>query len=374
VSILLNKTIRLFLDSIGRREEYEYYLERFRGDASNAFALLCPMDAGFDDAVSVLAFDLEFLLRLELDPVILLCGGDAERMQQKLLAGEHPFVVFPADLSNMHEGSLIAQMLDFLADCRHRSRVMVIVDPGATLNDALQKLIPVLSQRVHFIRMQGPLHDHSGNAINYLTLQGHEAADLEESDQPIVGIARTILALDPQTHISVASPLQLLQELFTVKGAGCVIRAGSVICHYTAIDQVEGDRLVKLLESSFGKTLVKRSCLERLSDLYIEEEYRGAALLEMHERAMYISKFAVDTAARGEGLAIELWQEMAREHKALYWRSKARNPINHWYEKRADGYHRLGEWKVFWRGVETESIPELIEDAVSREEDFSSLD
>ena len=50
VSFLLNKTIRLFLDSIGRREEYEYYLERFRADRPRAFAVLCPLRAGFEDA------------------------------------------------------------------------------------------------------------------------------------------------------------------------------------------------------------------------------------------------------------------------------------------------------------------------------------
>ena len=40
--ITLNKTIRLFLDSIGRRDEYEFYLNKFQSEHSACYALLCP--------------------------------------------------------------------------------------------------------------------------------------------------------------------------------------------------------------------------------------------------------------------------------------------------------------------------------------------
>jgi ribosomal protein S18 acetylase RimI-like enzyme len=371
VSIFLNKTIRLFLDSIGRREEYEYYLERFRANRPGAFALLCPMSAGFEDAVSVFAFDLEFLLRLELDPVILLCGPDADKMRQLLFAGSHPFAVLPVDVAEAKSGDPTQTILDFLENCRQRSQVAVIVDPSTPLEDALRHIVPSVSRRVHFIRVRGPLHDAQQAPLYYYHTQHADRVELADEDRDVAGLAGRLLAHAPGTHISVASPLQLLQELFTVKGAGCVVRQGSEIHHLTTRETVQEDRLIGLLESSFGRALTKRSFLDRVTDLYIEADYRGAALLEPHGDTMYLSKFAVSTEARGEGLAVELWRVVTEHHPALFWRSRVNNPINHWYDKQADGYHQQGEWKIFWRGIAADRIPDLVAFALQQEEAFA---
>src|SRR5210317_1543426 len=82
--IALNKTIRLFLDSIGRRDEYEFYLNKFQSEHTACFALLCPDPGSIEAGAEVLAFDLHFLLRLELVPAILLCGADAGKMREAL--------------------------------------------------------------------------------------------------------------------------------------------------------------------------------------------------------------------------------------------------------------------------------------------------
>lgn len=373
MSIFLNKTIRLFLDSIGRREEYEYYLERFRADRPGAFALLCPMSTGFEDAASVFAFDLEFLLRLELDPVILLCGPDAAKMRELLFAGPHPFAVLPVDLAGALVGDPTQTILDFLEDCRQRSQVAVIVDPSTTLENALPRVIPSVSRRVHFIRVRGPLHDARQEPLYYYYTQRSDGTELADVDRDIVELASQLLAHAPGAHISVASPLQLLQELFTVKGAGCVVRSGSEIQHVTEQEAIEESRLVQLLERSFGRKLEKREFLKRITDLYLESDYRGAALLEPHGDTMYLSKFAVCTEARGEGLAQELWRVVTEDHPALFWRSREGNPVNHWYDKQADGHHRHGEWKVFWRGITADSIPGLVAFALRQEEVFEAL-
>ena len=70
--MLLDKTIRLFLDSIGRREEYEFYLERFQAGNTPAFALIYPDADCVEQAADVLLFDLQFLIQLGLVPVVLL--------------------------------------------------------------------------------------------------------------------------------------------------------------------------------------------------------------------------------------------------------------------------------------------------------------
>jgi len=373
VSVLLNKTIRLFLDSIGRREEYEYYLERFRADQPGAFALLCPMSAGFEDAASVFAFDLEFLLRLELDPVILLCGPDAARMREVLFAGPHPFAILPVDITGAQVGDPTQTILDFQENCRQRSQVAAIIDPSTTLEDALPRIVPSVSRRVHFIRVRGPIHDAQQVPLYYYYTQFAGQTELAEEDRDLAELAGRLLTHAPGTHISVASPLQLLQELFTVKGAGCVIRSGSEIQHLTTREAVQEPRLVELLESSFERKLRMRGFLDRATDLYVEADYRGAALLEPHGDVMYLSKFAVCTKARGEGLAVELWRAVTQNHPALFWRSRVSNPVNHWYDKQADGHHRQGEWKVFWRGVAADRIPDLVAFALQQEDAFDPL-
>jgi len=373
VSILLNKTIRLFLDSIGRREEYEYYLERFRADRPGAFALLCPTSTGFEDAASVFAFDLEFLLRLELNPVILLCGPDAAKMRELLFAGPHPFAILPVDIAGAHVGDPTQTILDFQENCRQRSQVAVVIDPSTTLEEALPRIVPSVSRRVHFIRVRGPLHDAQQVPLYYYYTQYADQTELAEEDRDVAELAGRLLTHAPGTHISVASPLQLLQELFTVKGAGCVIRSGSEIRHVTTREDVQEPRLVELLESSFGRKLANREFLGRVTSIYIEADYRGAALLEPRDDMMYLSKFAVCTKARGEGLAVELWRVVTQNHPALFWRSRVNNPVNHWYDKQADGYHRHGEWKIFWRGVAADRIPDLVAFALQQEDAFEPL-
>jgi hypothetical protein len=370
VSILINKTIRLFLDSIGRRDEYEYYLERFRSDHSRAFALVCPVGDGFAEVASVFSFDLSFLLRLELDPVILLCGPDAIKMRNILFAGEHPFSAHLIDISGAHIKDHTADILSHLAECRKRSKIMVLVDPSTSAEEALQHIVPAVSNRIHFVRTRGPLHDKNGNRLYYYYTRNRERPVLAESDRAIAETAGYLLNQSPRTHISVASPLQLLQELFTVKGAGCVIRSGSEIHHFSNHHLVDNDRLTALLEGSFRKKLVSRDFLERITDLYIEENYNGAALLEPHGDSMYLSKFTVEKAARGEGLAVELWRRVVSQHGSVFWRSGRNNPVNHWYEKLSDGCHCTDIWKIFWRGIPIENIPEIIEFALQQTEDF----
>ena len=105
MSTLLNKTIRLFLDSIGRREEYEFYLRKFTKDLTPAFALICPVHTGFAETASVFAFDLNSLLRLELHPAILLVGEHADEMLSVLLQDSHLYSVYQWPSATIELGS-----------------------------------------------------------------------------------------------------------------------------------------------------------------------------------------------------------------------------------------------------------------------------
>ena len=360
--ITLNKTIRLFLDSIGRREEYEFYLDKFRADQAACFALLCPDLESIEAGAEVLAFDLHFLLRLELVPAILLCGKEVAKMQTAL-ATEPIFRFHPFDTGTVEE---------FIRQSHAAEKVPVLVAEKVELEEALRALLPGVAKRVHFIRAAGGLKNASGELLPHVYTHKENFQSLEplEFDFPTLG--KSILNERPGVHLSVTSPLNLLQEIFTVKGSGTLFRKGSEIKHFPRLEGVDRERLLTLLEESFGRKLTDTIFLDRVSAAYIEKGYRGAVLLEQQPAGLYLSKFAVGREARGEGVAMELWSEVSRTHDALFWRSNISNPFNTWYHNQADGHHAIGKWVVFWRGISADSISGIIEYCCGRGEDFSS--
>lgn len=358
--ITLNKTIRLFLDSVGRKDEYEFYLDKFQSEYSACFALLCPDLGSIQGGAEVLVFDLQFLLRLELVPAILLCGPEAEAMQAALK--QESIFAF----QGLGGGDASA----FIQWAQQQEKVPVLVATNEPLETALLMLLPEVSQRVHFIRAAGGLKSESGEMLPYIYTHKENFQPLEPLEFDFSALGRTLLDERPGIHFSVTSPINLLQEIFTVKGAGTLFRKGSIIHHYPLFSSVDQTRLLTLLEASFGKKLRDNGFLDNVADSYIEQAYRGAVLLEEHSAGFYLSKFAVGQEARGEGLAVELWRAVCENHEALFWRSNVSNRFNSWYSKQADGYHISGKWQIFWRGISADRISEIIAYCCARNEDF----
>jgi acetylglutamate synthase len=368
--ILLNKTIRLFLDSIGRREEYQFYLQRFHAAQNTTFAFICPERPGFEDIASVFTFDLRFLLRLELVSSILLCGADTGEMRDILFSGEHPYDEM--DLSGIVLNSrALTKIETFLKTCQAGQRIGVLTAPNRTYTEVLPFLLPAVTQRVHFIRLRGPLHDKDETELTNYYTHRPDQPELADADIFIGGLTAQLIEQSPELHVSIASPWNLLEELFTVRGAGCLVRRGSIIRHVTDIQELDRERVSGLMRDSFGRE-IRPEALDSLTDAFIEENYRGAALLERHEFGAYLSKFAVDTQARGEGLASEIWHEMVTGNPALFWRARSDNPVNQWYRRHSNGSHQESEWTVFWLNIDWQHIPEIIRYSLERLDDFST--
>lgn len=338
--MLLNKTIRLFLDSIGRREEYEFYLNKFQSAGTDCFALLVPDLESLEQGAEALAFDLKFLLKLGLRPAVILCGADAAAKWELL------------------KDNSLFELTEFPAVGKRKAGIPVFVEENIPVLDSLLQKVPAVGKRVHFIRAGG------GLSTEYYYVQ-KPAGELSPDDQAMADTAAALLETRPGTHISVTSSINLLKEIFTVKGAGTVFRRGSVI----SSGKADAVRLLALLEESFGRK-PKEGVLAAATQVYFEENYRGAAMLEDHPEGLYLSKFAVGPEARGEGLAQELWDVVCKNHSAFFWRSRKGNPINQWYDRHADGRHTAGDWIVFWRGTDAAAIPGLIAFCLNRSADF----
>ncbi|MBL7016299.1 MAG: hypothetical protein ISR84_01940 [Kiritimatiellales bacterium] len=342
--MLLNKTIRLFLDSIGRREEYEFYLNKFQSADTVCFALLVPDLESLGQGAEAFAFDLHFLISLGLKPAVVLTGSDAEA--KWALLAENP----------------LFEKAELPAIEKSEDKVPVFFQ-------TLEEMVPTVGKRVHFIRAAG------GFQTEYYYIQKENCVKLSDEEQALADAAAALLEARPGTHISVTSPMNLLEEIFTVKGAGTLFRKGSKIISpdFQCLEIHDADgvksKLLALLAESFKKT-PKPDAIEQVTKVYLDENYRGAVLLEEQSEGLYLSKFAVGPEARGEGLALELWAEVCKNHPAFFWRSRVGNSVNQWYDRQADGYYTSGDWQIFWRGMPAASLPGLIAFCENRAPDF----
>ncbi|MFO1491332.1 MAG: hypothetical protein U1F87_10575 [Kiritimatiellia bacterium] len=187
--MLLNKAIRLFLDSIGRREEYEFYLNKFQAVHSPFFAVLVPDLQTIEESGELMVFDLDFLQKLGLCPLLLLCGPDAPRMRDLLDEYGYALKVFDAP--------------DQLPAERVPDGFAVLLRPGLDVEDALLELVPAKVERVHFVRTAGGLQAPDGTPVWYYYTKRHPLPALREEDMEVVRTAVKLLARDAGTHISV---------------------------------------------------------------------------------------------------------------------------------------------------------------------------
>jgi GNAT superfamily N-acetyltransferase len=197
---------------------------------------------------------------------------------------------------------------------------------------------------------------------------------LPKRDAELLAAAERLIELSQPTPIlaSITSPLNLLKELFTVKGAGTLIKLGSSVSRHRSYVNLDTARLRRLFEASFGRALDETFFDRPPLAVYVEADYRGAAVVCHGSPVPYLSKFAVEPEAQGEGMGRDLWQAISRDYPALYWRGRADNPIASWYASVCDGMMRLPEWIVYWRGIEPVRIPEVIEAARTYRADFSA--
>lgn len=333
--MFFSDTAKLFLESIGRSQEVEHYLRRFRSEGGPFFALIVPDTVSCRLEFELMVFQLKSLSRLGLRPALLLTGTAVQFSQ-----------------GFRHE---LAQS---------GSDVPVIAEQTSMIQ-ALHDLVAQGVRRIHFLRCRGMIAN-KGSALAVCTPD--EPVDAE--DRILTALAFQMLERQRDLHLSVCTPANLLKEIFTVKGAGTLFRYPTVIVHYRKLTSDQKERLHILIEQSFGRALADVNLFDRVSDFYIEEQFTGAVLLEATQYGFYLSKFAVGVDARGSGVAQDLWQRVLAGTKSLFWRSKRTNSIHRWYERIADGFQRGSVWNVYWKGIDLSLLPDIIRYAEEKPSDF----
>lgn len=373
-----------FLASIGRPAEAQQYLDLFRADQAERFAILHVSHAVLRDAADALLVDLRFLAELGLRPVIVVGAERAKnadvhaaRLVAALGRGV-PAVIAAPDPAPVR-AALAAGTVP----------VVPLVEPDGDSRAALDRRFDEIAElagalgtrKIVFVGRRSGLQPRDGRVVSLLDLTTEKAAFLEPGVLPgpqaelLRQIGRIVDAVPHRLTVSVTSPLDLLRELFTVKGAGTLVRRGSTVTRHDRGAGVDRARLVALVEEAFGRRLASDPFAQSLRAIYLADDYRGAAIVIDTPLAPYLSKFAVTLEARGEGVGRDLWTAMQPHLPRLYWRSRAANPITAWYREQCDGLQRVRahdtDWVVLWRGLATDEIPAAIEHATAAPPDFA---
>jgi acetylglutamate kinase len=365
-----------FLESVGPGAEAEFYLRTFRGWAPERFATLAVLASALTHSAEGVALDLRFLRELGLTPVVVLGLYDPSLAEshRELLAG------------HLREAGLTTVALnteaprEAVAEAAAAGTIPLLLASGAQRETRVQGLGTLLSRlgthKLILLRPRGGLRltDHPVSVVNlstdYTRLVDAGALDADELSL-LDDIRRLVFDVVPhRLLVSMTSPLDLMRELFTVRGAGTMLRAGVRIERHEGFEGVDRARLAGLLESSFGKTVRPGFFQRSPRHVYVDDAYRGAAVIEDAELGAYLSKFAVTREAQGEGVGQDLWGALTADHRCLIWRARSDNPIRGWYERQCQARYDAGRWTVYLRGIPVDRIGDAVNHALAQPLDF----
>jgi len=375
-----------FMESIGHRSEAEFYLALFRAEKKEGFANLCIEASVLRDASEAVVLDLRFLAGLGLTPVVSLgltsagkAGAEqAEKLMRRLERAAVPCLVAPAD---------DPALVEIITDSARRGVIPIVAFTNGDANDEPARWDAL-----------GALSDGlKTNKLIFVSRRGGLRLRQSETEVPIINLATDYegllakrllsprrlaflqqcrrLLFERTSHrmfVAVTSSLLLLRELFTIRGAGTLIKRGSSIHVKEGLEGIDPARLGALLASSFGRDLETSFFDRDVARAYLEESYRGVALVLQTPLGGYLCKLAVDREAQGEGIGRDLWQLVIGDFPTLFWRCRNDNPILPFYLQECDGMARTEKWHVFWKGLPAERIPEAIATAIDQPVDFAS--
>jgi hypothetical protein len=377
--------IHRFLESVGQKADVDLYLRLFRSQRKQSFAIIVADAQIVRAALDPFHFDLRILAGLGLYPVVLvglLDARDAEKQSQRiwewLTEDEvHSRVIgsgtdLPQEIMTGVQQTLEADTIPIVS--LDAAKELSIEDRFRLLRNLAASLE---TRKIIFLSTSSGIEREGAPPISLVNLSTDYDRLLATTDLPrrhasLLRHVKTLLDQLPQRmNVAVVNPLQLLRELFTVGGAGTLIRKGSRIDKHAGLSRVDRPRLTDLLESAFGRALVPGAMddgglvVAQAEHVYLEENYLGAAVLANTDIAPYLSKFAVNRQAQGEGIGGEIWSMLVRDFPVFFWRAVPSNPIVPWYAKQCDGLVRFPDWHVYWRGLAPDKIKPAIDYALS---------
>jgi acetylglutamate kinase len=367
--------IQRFLESVGQKADVDLYLKLFRSQRKESFAILAAGAQIVKSALDPVHFDLRILTGLGLVPSVVLglfepkdADRQAQRVQDWLVEDAVPARIVPVG------AELAGETTDAVRAAIGAGEIPLVTLEGAreATIDKRFRLLAQLAQeletrKVVFLSRRAGLEAQGGgrhlDVVNLATDFDRLMSNggFSRGQATLLRQIKGLLEQVPQRmSATVVNPLHLLRELFTVSGAGTLVRRGSHIDAHASWQGLDQVRARGLFESAFGRPLRAGFFSDPVERIYLEEGFRGIAVVRQTKVAPYLTKFAVDRQAQGEGIGTEIWSMLTRDFPTFFWRSRPANPITPWYVKHCDGLERFPEWHIFWRGLPVSSIEAAI--------------
>lgn len=404
------------LYNIGSRKEVEQYLRHFSSVESQKFAVIKVGGAVLTDELETLASALTFLNRVGLYPIVLHGGGpqlnrlledagvepqyeegiritDATTMEiaRKVFMAENlklvdalerhgtrarpiPGGVFQADYLDKDKYGFVGNITGVNKDAIEssiRAGALPILTSLAETPDgqilnvnadvAAAELATVLEPlKIVFLNEKNGLyHGVTGKKIVTINLD-EEYEDLMKEPWVKYGTRLKIRqckelldGLPRSSSVAIISASHLHKELFTDSGAGTLIRRGHKLFKYNKLDQVDPDKIRRIMESE--DPVVKSGEMSVAS--YLRELQRKNVTLYTDEPGQVMAIVTTDPADPSKPAVLEkllasktavlnnvpdnLWNSIRKDHDVLTWRVSAKaedgNLDQSWHFERADG-------------------------------------
>ena len=271
------------LRNIGGRKEVEQYLRHYCAVESQKFAVIAVGNDVFADR-EVVAAALSFLQSVGLCPIGVHAAGpqlpDAQRRNLELVAAleshdcaARPIAagVFECAAAEGSRGRVVDVDVAALSAAVRAGQMPIVASLGATAGGQILGLdvydaADALTRRVQphklvLLTDRGGVLDERGAVLSAVNLSEDADALLGASwiapadRRHLERLASLLSVLPATTSVSITSPTHLARELFTHRGAGTLVRQGERVHRCNGFEDIDRQRLRRLVESCFGREL-----------------------------------------------------------------------------------------------------------------------
>lgn len=378
----VRETVLQSLSAVGAQHEAKFYAELFARQDAETFAMIVLDPRCLKDPLlEALIAALRILSNLRLSPTLVVGALEDGRTSAKFQAQR---LARDLDKSGVRALKLNTASYGLIKEVQKTARdgkmpILEMTDRRGKMN--LSALVKALQpQKIIFLQPSGGLNQNGQRRANLTVAELPDFMEKETFSAGQIRFLDCVLDLErsavARRSYVIASPLNLLGELFTTRGSGTLIRRPIEIKTGKSFKAFSKTDLTRSMEVAFDRRLKKSFFETPLHSGFVEGDYRGGALFKTQAGLPYLSKFFVLREARGDGIGRDIWDAACAEVPAFVWRSRMNNPFNAWYMRRCDGMQRAtnrdGDWRIFWKGLDAKAITEAIDAAASAPDDFES--
>ena len=374
----MRETVLKSLSAVGAQHEAKFYADLFARQDAETFAMIVLDPRCLrEPLLEALIAALRILSNLELSPTLVVGAMEDARTSVKAQAQRLSKELGKSGVRTMKLNTATYGLIKEVRKVARGGKIPILemTDRRGKMN--LAGLAKALQpQKIIFLQPSGGLNENGVRRANLTIADLPEFMENETFSAGQVRFLDSVLVLEKSAKARrsyvIASPLNLLGELFTTNGSGTLIRRGIDFEKGRSFKDFDKSKLTYALESAFDKRLKSSFFDSPLHAGFVESEYRGGALFKEQVGIPYLSKFFVTREARGDGIAKDIWNTACADVPSFVWRSRMGNPFNAWYMRKCDGMQRAGDWRIFWIGLEAGKIGDAILAAASAPDDFES--